>query len=92
MIVLQMIGMPEYMELLLSDDRAVRVPGVLKRGAFVGNMNANWLYVNDISYEAKKLSAADVCGRASLEEKREIIKAVSSYLRESSSATVITFE
>ncbi|SDA16085.1 hypothetical protein SAMN02910447_01069 [Ruminococcus sp. YE71] len=90
--VLQLIATGDYMEFLLSDERAVRVPGKLVEGGFVGKMNANWLLVSGLTYYYKPIGIQDIQGRVREEEKPQIIGAVSAYLRENSSGVSVTFE
>ncbi len=90
--VLQLIAASEYMELLLSDGRAVRIPGKLVEKHFVGKLNANWLYVYEMFRCDRPLGIEDVAGRASEQEKAEIVGAVSEHLAECGCGAAVTFE
>ena len=80
------------MELLLSDGRAVRVPGRLGKGGFAGNRNANWFLVDGLTYYYKPVGIQDVMGRASEKDKEEIIAAIPEHLAEIGSSLDIIFE
>ncbi len=90
--ILQLIATSDYMELLLSDGRAVRVPGTLADGGFAGRMNANWFLVSGLTYYYKPVEIQDVMGRVTEDEKADIVRAVADCLAESESGASVIFK